>query len=139
MLNWVGMACDNRGDFGFARRFAMNMRESLARYFPNKRLALRRHLSRVKNAVVAPLRWTTRNEAPPMNATQPETPLIQTNGNGAGDFESGNESVLNLSRIAQQKMEAEPYQWVFIDQLFSQENAALLAASFPRDKFKKVN
>jgi len=35
-------------------------------------------------------------------------------------------------------MEAEPYQWAFINQLFSTEDAAQLAESFPRDKFKKV-
>jgi Rps23 Pro-64 3,4-dihydroxylase Tpa1-like proline 4-hydroxylase len=46
--------------------------------------------------------------------------------------------MLDLQRIAQQKMETKPYQWAVIDQLFSQENAALLASSFPGDKFKKV-
>jgi Rps23 Pro-64 3,4-dihydroxylase Tpa1-like proline 4-hydroxylase len=46
--------------------------------------------------------------------------------------------MLNLHRIAQQKLETEPYQWALIDQLFSIEDAATLAASFPRDKFKKV-
>jgi len=46
--------------------------------------------------------------------------------------------MLNLQRIAEKKMESKPYQWAFIDQLFSPENAAQLAATFPRDKFKKV-
>ena len=46
--------------------------------------------------------------------------------------------MLNLHHITQQKMATEPYQWVLIDQLFTSEDAALLAASFPRDKFKKV-
>jgi hypothetical protein len=46
--------------------------------------------------------------------------------------------MLNLQHIATQRMATEPYQWVFIDQLFSAEDAALLAASFPRDKFKTV-
>jgi SM-20-related protein len=46
--------------------------------------------------------------------------------------------MLNFHRIVQQRMETEPYQWAFIDHLFSMEDAARLAASFPRDKFKKV-
>src|SRR5689334_15801320 len=46
--------------------------------------------------------------------------------------------MLNLYRIAQQKLNTEPYQYASIDQLFSREDAASLAASFPRDKFKKV-
>jgi SM-20-related protein len=46
--------------------------------------------------------------------------------------------VLDLQRIAQTKMETDPYRWAFIDQLFSADDARLLAASFPRDKFKKV-
>ena len=46
--------------------------------------------------------------------------------------------MLNLHRIAEQKMETKPYQWALIDRLFSIQDAALLAASFPRDKFKNV-
>ncbi len=46
--------------------------------------------------------------------------------------------MLSLQRIAQQKMETEPYQWAHIDQLFSMEDAAQLATSFPRNKFKRV-
>src|SRR5258708_28855027 len=48
------------------------------------------------------------------------------------------DAMLNLDRIAQQTMRRQPYQWAFIDGLFPAENAALLAASFPRDKFRKV-
>src|SRR6266566_2832092 len=46
--------------------------------------------------------------------------------------------MLNLQRMTQQKMETVPYQWAFINQLFSMEDAAALAEFFPRDKFKKV-
>ena len=46
--------------------------------------------------------------------------------------------MLDLHRIAQHRMDTKPYQWAFIDRLFSPEDGALLAASFPRDKFKKV-
>jgi len=35
-------------------------------------------------------------------------------------------------------MASEPYQWALIDQLFSAEHAARLAASFPCDRFKTV-
>ena len=46
--------------------------------------------------------------------------------------------MLNLHRIAQQRMETKPYQWAFINQLFASEDAAALAESFPCDQFKKV-
>jgi hypothetical protein len=46
--------------------------------------------------------------------------------------------MLNLQRISQQKIETEPYQWAFVDRLFSGDGAAELAATFPRDNFKKV-
>jgi len=46
--------------------------------------------------------------------------------------------MLNLKRITERAMETKPYQWAFIDQLFSAEDAASLVASFPLDKFKKV-
>jgi hypothetical protein len=46
--------------------------------------------------------------------------------------------MLDLERIAAQKMEAAPYQWAFIDRLFSTADAARLADSFPQDKFKTV-
>jgi Rps23 Pro-64 3,4-dihydroxylase Tpa1-like proline 4-hydroxylase len=65
-------------------------------------------------------------------------PPIQADGIKGWSLEPGAERMLNLHRIAQQRMETKPYQWVFIDRLFSTEDAALLAASFPRDKFKKV-
>jgi len=46
--------------------------------------------------------------------------------------------MLNFSRIEQDVMEVHPFAWKFIDQLFSPADAAALAASFPRDHFKKV-
>jgi Rps23 Pro-64 3,4-dihydroxylase Tpa1-like proline 4-hydroxylase len=46
--------------------------------------------------------------------------------------------MLNFDRIAQHTMAAEPFQWAFIDGLFSVEDGASLASSFPRDKFKTV-
>jgi 2OG-Fe(II) oxygenase superfamily len=35
-------------------------------------------------------------------------------------------------------METDPYQWAFVDRLFSTEDAAQLAATFPRDRFEEV-
>jgi hypothetical protein len=46
--------------------------------------------------------------------------------------------MVNLHRISQRRMETDPYQWAFVDRLFSAEDAAQLAATFPRDGFKKV-
>jgi SM-20-related protein len=46
--------------------------------------------------------------------------------------------LLDIERIARQKMATEPYRWAFIDGLFSTADGADLAASFPHDKFKKV-
>ena len=48
------------------------------------------------------------------------------------------EPVLNVQRIADFEMNGEPYRWARIDRLFSEPQAARLAASFPRDKFKNV-
>jgi len=46
--------------------------------------------------------------------------------------------VLEFGRIHQAVLQTQPYRWSFINELFQPENAALLAATFPCDKFKKV-
>jgi len=46
--------------------------------------------------------------------------------------------VLEIGRIQQAVLKTEPYKWAFVDELFSPEHAADLAATFPCDKFKKV-
>ncbi len=46
--------------------------------------------------------------------------------------------MLDILRIERQALEAEPYEWAFVDQLFNPADAASLATSFPRDNFKKV-
>lgn len=46
--------------------------------------------------------------------------------------------MIDLNRISRTRLETEPYQWVGIDELFSPEDAAELAATFPRDHFKRV-
>lgn len=46
--------------------------------------------------------------------------------------------MLRIDRIVQATMESDPFQWIFIDQVFAPEDAAALAATYPRDKFKKI-
>jgi hypothetical protein len=48
------------------------------------------------------------------------------------------ESMLRMGRLEEEVMESDPFEWKFIDELFTGEDAAALAASFPRDKFKTV-
>jgi SM-20-related protein len=46
--------------------------------------------------------------------------------------------MIDLKRISQHRMEDEPYRWASIDGLFSAEDGAALAATFPRDHFKRL-
>jgi Rps23 Pro-64 3,4-dihydroxylase Tpa1-like proline 4-hydroxylase len=46
--------------------------------------------------------------------------------------------MINLNRIATHPLQTEPYRWAVIDGLFSPEDAAALAATFPRDHFKRL-
>jgi SM-20-related protein len=46
--------------------------------------------------------------------------------------------MIDLSRMARAHLETEPYRWAAIDQLFSRADAAALAATFPRDHFKRL-
>ncbi|HSS18908.1 MAG TPA: 2OG-Fe(II) oxygenase family protein [Pyrinomonadaceae bacterium] len=45
--------------------------------------------------------------------------------------------MINFDRLRQQQLETEPYRWAAINELFSPEAAARLAATFPRDHFKR--
>ena len=47
--------------------------------------------------------------------------------------------MINLSRISQHKLETEPYRWARIDGLFSPEDGAALAATYPHDHFKRLS
>ncbi len=47
--------------------------------------------------------------------------------------------MLDLTRIAQRTLETEPYSWAEIDGLYSPEDAAALAAEYPRDHFKTLS
>jgi SM-20-related protein len=46
--------------------------------------------------------------------------------------------MIDLTRISQHRLESDPYQWAAIDGLFSPPDAAALAATFPRDHFKRL-
>jgi SM-20-related protein len=46
--------------------------------------------------------------------------------------------MIDLNRIAHHPLETDPYRWAVIDGLFSPDDAAALAATFPRDHFKRL-
>ena len=146
MLGWVAKMCGDQDHIGFMRRSIMSLRESLARRFPGQHAVVRRRIHSLKNLVAAPFRWTDRAANPTAAGAAPESNTsaasmqAHTNGNGNGTGSLAREAgyILNLHQIAEKKMETDPYQWAFIDHLFSMEDAAQLATSFPCDKFKKV-
>lgn len=45
--------------------------------------------------------------------------------------------MINLNRITANRLQTEPYRWAFIDQLFAEPDAKALAASYPRDHFRR--
>lgn len=46
--------------------------------------------------------------------------------------------MIDLKRISETRLRTEPYRWAAVDRLFSSEDAAALAATFPRDHFKRL-
>jgi SM-20-related protein len=46
--------------------------------------------------------------------------------------------MIDLSRISTAQLETQPYRWAAIDRLFSPQDAARLAATFPVDGFKRL-
>jgi SM-20-related protein len=46
--------------------------------------------------------------------------------------------MIDLERITSQRLSSEPYQWAFVDQVFSPVDATALVNTFPRDHFKTV-
>ena len=50
--------------------------------------------------------------------------------------EPGRSAMINLDCILTEHLGTEPYRWAAIDGLFSPQDAAELAATFPRDHFK---
>ncbi len=47
--------------------------------------------------------------------------------------------MMDLDRLRQHRLEAEPFQWAAIDRLFLPDDAERLAATYPRDHFKLVS
>jgi hypothetical protein len=47
--------------------------------------------------------------------------------------------MINLDCILTERLGTEPYRWAAIDGLFSPQDAAELAATFPRDHFKRLS
>jgi hypothetical protein len=134
MLGWVAKACTDRKRSSLTRSMTVALRESLAGCFSlPQRVAIRHHLSASRSLAVKAFRRTARIAT--ASIPEPKTEAVETRGVSP---DHSPERVLKLSRIAEQTMETDPYQWAFIDRLFSMEDAALLAVSFPRDKFKKV-
>jgi len=46
--------------------------------------------------------------------------------------------MIQFNRIAGHELESQPYRWAVIDGLFSPRDAAALAATYPRDHFKRL-
>jgi hypothetical protein len=46
--------------------------------------------------------------------------------------------MIDLTRIEQRSLKTEPYEWAFVDRLFSAQDGEALADSYPRDHFKTV-
>ncbi len=135
MLTWVAKVSGAQRRLGLAPGLVETLRESLARY-PNKRVALKKGLSLSKSLLVVPFQWISRHGPSWIAARGSGTELRQVQRSPLA--ERGADPILELDRITQGRMETEPFQWVFIDRLFSEEKAAALVASYPHDKFKKV-
>jgi len=137
MADWVAKACEEREGARLARRLGGNMRKILAKPFSKQQGAAVRHwLAPLKKRVVTAI---DRMRTPPIaEAPGLEAPGLERENGGVRNLSRREEPVLRFHRIAQQTMEARPYQWASIDGLFAPGDAASLAASFPCDRFKKV-
>jgi SM-20-related protein len=47
--------------------------------------------------------------------------------------------MIHFDRIADHRLETQPYRWAVVDGLYSPTDAAALAATFPRDAFKRLS
>src|SRR5450432_2316905 len=64
--------------------------------------------------------------------------LMRTARSGALSPANSATKVIDLNRISRSHLVAEPYQWAAVSELFAAADAAALAATFPRDHFKRV-
>jgi hypothetical protein len=63
---------------------------------------------------------------------------LRTERSRSGSQREQENNVIDLARIERGTLATQPYEWAFIDSLFSPANAAALSASFPRDGYKTV-
>jgi hypothetical protein len=100
------------------------------------RQQLRDHWDRV----AAALRAESERTAPTLNRFWQSLPiLLEGNGlDGAPLLRNGKPHVLSVNNITLHQLETEPYQWAVIENLFSPDHSAELAATFPCDHFKLV-
>jgi Rps23 Pro-64 3,4-dihydroxylase Tpa1-like proline 4-hydroxylase len=73
-------------------------------------------------------------------ARRPSVAAMATPQPAAGSAESAWHAgpVIQLESMQRQPLTTEPYAWAEVDGLFSAEHATPLAATFPRDRFKRV-
>jgi Rps23 Pro-64 3,4-dihydroxylase Tpa1-like proline 4-hydroxylase len=57
---------------------------------------------------------------------------------GARGTTSSASKIIDVNRISQARLQTEPFRWAAVSQLFTAADAAALAATFPRDHFKRV-
>jgi SM-20-related protein len=70
--------------------------------------------------------------------TAPGDELMRRARSGALSPVDSTTKVIDLNRISRSHLEKEPYQWAAVSELFAAADAAALAATFPRDHFKRV-
>jgi len=104
MLAWVAKQCGKQRAFESTGRLIMSTRESLTRYLPNKRIALRRRLYFLRNLVVEPAWWQDLIGKLPGTRLKPAPELAPrtTSGTVAVSLARGTERILNLDRIGLQ-------------------------------------
>jgi Polysaccharide pyruvyl transferase/2OG-Fe(II) oxygenase superfamily len=59
-------------------------------------------------------------------------------GGGMRSLVSGRRDVIDLARLEQGKLATQPYEWTFVNGLYSERDAKLLADYYPTDNFKTV-
>ena len=131
----IAKAREIDGRVGIIRRLAVTLRKLIGHLTSKQRAVIRHRLFLLKAVGVSAFRWAIPTPSAPdaeMESTA-EAPAAPRRS-----LERSAERILKLNRIEQVKIATEPYKWAFIDQLFSIEQAALLSASFPRDKFKRL-
>jgi hypothetical protein len=63
---------------------------------------------------------------------------MRTAQSGARGTTSSAAKIIDVNRISNARLQTEPFRWAAVSQLFTAADAAALAATFPRDHFKRV-